>query len=125
MLAKMSDANRRLYKAYILTSLLLSTLALVGNAMVLRHFFLDTADLAPGTEIRPMETTVYLLIIGLFAAAAGAFSCLETVLLIRRNKTWNGGLLSALTFFFSLAPLFAGWWGLDYVVGLRKLILED
>ncbi len=111
--------------ALIWTALAIALLALGRIGYVLRVFYLDTAELAPGTAIRPMGVT-YHLAIAWFASllCGGAFALTSGILAIIQRR-WNYLTLALLATGLTLGPLFLGEWGFHHIVKIRQLLLKD
>lgn len=100
-------------------------LALLRIAYLLRTFYVDTAHLAPGTEIRPMGLTFQLFLAGFFAACFGAICGIGGFVACIRSRRWLVASLTiiAVVINCSIISMSSHWF--RYVVDLRKLVLAD
>lgn len=102
----------------------ISIFALLRIGYVLREFNLDAASFAAGTEIRPMGVTFQLGIAWTASILFGGVCALVggTIALIQRR--WGSVLLAFLAGVATWIPMFVSNRGFDYIVQVRKLVLE-
>jgi hypothetical protein len=102
----------------------ISVFALLCVGYVLREFYLDTASIAAGTEVRPMGVTFQLGIAGTASIFFGGICAFIGGIIALIERRWRLVFLAFLAGVATLIPMFAGSRGFDYVVEVRKLVLE-
>jgi hypothetical protein len=102
----------------------ISTLALFRVGYVLREFYLDTASVAAGTEVRPMGVTFHLAIACLASIVFGGICALVGGIIALIQRRWRLFILAFMTGAATWIPSFVTSRGFAYVVEVRKLILE-
>jgi len=117
--------NRRSAVTWISFAYFVSVLAQFLIGFLLLWFYFDTAGLAPGTGIRPMALTFWFVIIPIASILIGSLCALVGAILSLKQRRWRLAIIAGLAFAFSLVSWFISDWGFQYVVGLRKLFLED
>jgi hypothetical protein len=103
----------------------ISIFALLRVGYVLREFYLDTASLAAGTEVRPMGVTFELVIAWTASILFGGICALVGVIIGLIQRRWRLILLAFLAGVATWIPMLMSYRGFNYVAEVRKLVLED
>jgi hypothetical protein len=118
-------SSGRFGRIMIWTACAISVIALSYIGYVLRAFYLATADLAPGTGIRPMGVTFHLMVTGIAGLFLAGACALVGGFLGALQRRWKQVSFAVLAACFSLIPLFVATKGFDHIVTLRQLVLKD
>ena len=102
----------------------IAVFALLGVGYVLREFYLDSASIPAGTEVRPMGVTFHLGIAGTAPIFFGGICAFIGGIVALIQRRWRLVFLAFLAGVATWIPMFAGSGGFDYVVEVRKLVLE-
>lgn len=102
-----------------------SLLAVSFVCFFLWRFYTDTASLAAGTPVRPMGLTFVLAVAALGSIVFGDLCALIAAIIAFVRRQWRLVGLAVLAAAFAWAPGVVGSCGFDYVVAVRKLVLED
>ncbi len=103
-------------------------IAIIGLAVVvwvLHQFNANAATLSPGTRIRPMIVSAYLVITGLGSITVGGFCALIAVFKSVRNDHSRLTIVSLVSLVLTWAPLIVGFWGFGYLIDYYKLELAN
>ena len=107
-----------------LTAFGIAIYALLYVGYVLREFYFDTSSIAAGTEIRPMGVTFHLSVTWtasiLFGGACALIGGIIALIQRRRHLAIFAFVAGVATWI----PMFVSNRGFDYIVTLRKLVLE-
>ena len=98
--------------------------ALFGVGYVLREFYLDSASIPAGTEVRPMGVTFHLGIAGTASIFFGGICAFIGGIVALIQRRWRLVFLAFLAGVATWIRMFAGSRGFDYFVEVRKLVLE-
>lgn len=89
------------------------------------NFYRVTASLVPGTPIRPMGLALLLglvemasMIVGGLCAIFGGFHALK-------QERWRAAIFAGLALVLTWMPMVVCNRGLDWIVSMRKLVLEE
>lgn len=115
--------NGALFCAFAAGSI--GVLALVRVAYVLREFYVGTASLAAGTEIRPMGVDFQLGVAWTASILIGSVCALAGLVAALIQRRWLVACLALFTVLLAWAPMVVSFRGFQYVVSLRKLVLAD
>jgi len=110
---------------WLLAALCIASAGLVVIGYLLHGFDINCAELASGTEIRPMGLTAALTFTGMASIALGGVCALVALVLSVRHRLWRFTIASLASFALTCAPLAIGFWGFNHVVTLHGLVLED
>ena len=102
----------------------IAVFALFGVGYVLRKFYLDSASIPAGTEVRPMGVTFHLGIAAIASIIFGGICAFIGGIGALIQRRWRLVFLAFLAGVATWIPMFAGSRGFDYVVEVRKLVLE-
>jgi hypothetical protein len=108
----------------ILASCAIGTLALGYIGYILQRFYVGTASLPPGTEIRPMGVAFHLGLTWTASILFGSACALIGGILSVRQRRWILVAFAVLAGCLSWLPLFVSDWGFDRIVTLRQLVLS-
>src|SRR5208337_3221971 len=99
--------------------------ALLCIGFFLRNFYIETAGVAPGTEIRPMGLTAVLGLSWTVSILLGGGFAVTGVVFGLKQRRWWLALVALVTIVLTWIPLIFSDRGFDYIVRLRQLVLED
>jgi hypothetical protein len=99
--------------------------ALLCIAFFLHDFYVGSASLAPGTEIRPMGLAAVLGLSGTYSILLGGGFAIAGFVVSLKQRRWLLALLALAIIASSWSPWILGSWGFDYIVDLRHLVLEE
>lgn len=107
-----------------LTALAISVFVLLRVGYVLREFYLYTSTLAAGTGIRPMGVTLHLGIASIACILVGGICAFFAGIVALNQRRWRLVTLAGIVGVSTWIPMFVSKQGFDYVVEIRKLVLE-
>jgi len=102
----------------------ISIVLLLWVIFVLRELYLDTASLPAGTEVRPMGATFQLGIAWTASIVFGGICALVGGNIARIQRRWRLFFFALLAAAATWVPMFVSNRGFDYVIAVRKLVLE-
>ena len=103
----------------------IATIGLLVVVWLLQQFDAYAATLSPGTRIRPMIVSAYLVITGLGSITVGGFCALIAVFKSVRNDHSRLTIVSLVSLVLTWAPLIVGVWGFGYLKDHYKLELAN
>jgi hypothetical protein len=103
----------------------IASAGLVFVGYLLHQFDINCAELASGTEIRPMGLTAVLGMTGIASIVLGGGCALVATIQSVRHKRRQFTIVSLASLALTCAPLVFGFWGVTYVVDLHKLVIAD
>src|ERR1700689_984783 len=108
---------------WILAAVGIAVAALLCNGYLLRQFYVETAAVASGTEIRPMALVAFLGICGTVSILLGGGFAVPGIVFSLKQRRWCIALLAAVTIAMTWIPLIVSDRGFDYIVRVRQLVL--
>jgi hypothetical protein len=99
--------------------------ALLVIGFFLHDFYVGTASVAPGTEIRPMGLTAVLGLSWTISILLGGGFAISGFVVSLKQRRWWLAIVALMTIGVTWIPLFVSDHGFDYVVSVRQLVLSD
>jgi hypothetical protein len=109
---------------WALAAFCVSLIALSRVCYLLRNFYLATASLPTGTQIRPMGLTFALGITSIASILLGEICALVAGIIALVQQRRRLVLLAVLAALLALVPAFVSGWGFNHIVEVRKLVLS-
>jgi len=110
---------------WILAAICVILSALLCIALFLHDFYVGSASLAPGTEIRPMGLTAVLGFSGTCSILLGGGLGVAGFVVSLKQRRWWLALVALIVIGLSWTPWKVSYRGFHYVVDLRQLVLEE
>jgi hypothetical protein len=109
---------------WIVAAFFVATFSLSAVGYFLRDFYVGTASLAPGTEIRPMGLAGVLCLSWIGSILLGGVFASAGIIMSLMQRRWFLAFIGLLVIAATWIPMFVSRRGFDYVVEVRKLVLE-
>jgi hypothetical protein len=110
---------------WIFAAFCVAAFSLLAVSYFLRSFYVNTASLPPGTEIRPMGLAGVLCLSWIGSILLGGAFAVTGIIISLMRRRWFVAFIGLLVIGATWIPMFVSDWGFDHVVALRKLVLED
>ena len=110
---------------WISTGGIIALFALSRIIFFLHERYISYAIYAPGTVIRPILECTLLAVISGFSIFLGGFCVLVGIGLSINGNQWKLALIGLGVGLLTWLPLFAGYWGIHYVMEVRKLVWAE
>jgi hypothetical protein len=99
--------------------------ALLWIGFFLHDFYVGTASLAPGTEIRPMGLSAVLGLAETISILLGGGFAVTGVVVSLKQRRWWLASVALMTIALTWIPFIVSQRGFDYVVSVHQLVLEE
>src|ERR1017187_5549408 len=109
---------------WIFAAFCITVVSLLAVSYFLRGLYVNTASLAPGTEIRPMGLAGVLGLSWVGSILLGGAFAVGGIIISLVRRRWLIAFIGLLVMAATWIPMFVSDWGFDHVVALRKLVVE-